>query len=222
MSSLTPPPKEPTNGAAADPWKTPRELGKYTATIAIMAIAFYLLSNKLSQLNWPMFWTGLQNISAWQIAGALGLVVINYVVLTGYDLIAVRYLQKDVPLSQVILGAVVGYAMSNVLGWIFGGTAVRYRMYTSWGFSFKEIVAFVSILSLTFWLGMFLLAGVAFTILPVRLPEEIGNVPLRKLTLFDPHIWGWIFLFAVALYLAACAWWRKPIRWGQDEFELPP
>jgi uncharacterized membrane protein YbhN (UPF0104 family) len=121
-----------------------------------------------------------------------------------------------------MIGAVVGYAMSNVLGWIFGGTAVRYRMYTSWGFSFKEIVAFVSILSLTFWLGMFLLAGVAFAVLPVRLPEEISGVPLKKVTLFDPHIWGWIFLGVVAFYLAACAWWRKPIRWGEDEFQLPP
>jgi len=222
MSSPQTPPKESANGASADPWKTPRELGKYTATIAIMVVAFYLLSNKLSHLNWPMFWTGLKNISTWQIVGALGLVVFNYLVLTGYDLIAVRYLQKDVPVSRVMLGAVVGYALSNVLGWIFGGTAVRYRMYTSWGFSFKEVVALISILSLTFWLGMFLLAGLAFTILPVNLPDEIEGHSLRSFKQVGAHLWGWLFLAAVALYLAACAFWRKPIRWGKDEFQLPP
>jgi glycosyltransferase 2 family protein len=222
MSLPTLPPKDGINGVAADPWRVPREFGKYTATIAIMVIAFYLLSNKLSSLNWPMFWAGLKNISVWQIAGALGLVVINYLVLTGYDLIAVRYLQKDVPLSKVMLGAVVGYALSNVLGWIFGGTAVRYRMYTSWGFSFKEVVALISILSLTFWLGMFLLAGLAFTILPVTLPDEIEGHSLRWFKQFGAHIWGWLFLAAVALYLAACAFWREPIRWGKDEFRLPP
>jgi len=221
MSAALPPPKNP-SGTPAEGWKPLREGGKYSATIAIMVVAFYLLKKKLSELNWEKFWEGLHNISYGHIALALGLVIVNYLILTGYDWIAVRYLKKPLPLRKVMVGAVVGYAMSNVLGWIFGGTAVRYRMYTSWGFSFKEIVAFVSILSLTFWLGMFLLAGVAFAVLPVRLPEEIGGVPLRKAIVFDPHIWGWIFLAVVAAYLVACATWRKPIRWGQDEFKLPP
>ena len=222
MSSPVPPLKDINGGASTLTWKPLQNFGKYTATIAVMVIAFYLLKKKLSNLDWEKFWEGLQNISIGHIALALGLVLVNYLILTGYDWIAVRYLKKPLPLRKVMIGAVVGYAMSNVLGWIFGGTAVRYRMYTSWGFSFKEIVAFVSILSLTFWLGMFLLAGVAFAVLPVRLPEEIGGVPLRKAIVFDPHIWGWIFLIVVASYLAACAWWRTPIRWGQDEFQLPP
>lgn len=222
MSLSAPPPKDPPGGTPPVAWKPLLEFGKYSATIAVMAVAFYLLREKLSHLDWKMFWEGLRNISGWRVAGALGLVALNYVILTGYDLIAVRYLKKQLPIWKVMMGAVVGYAMSNVLGWIFGGTAVRYRMYSSWGFSFKEIVAFVSILSLTFWLGMFLLAGVAFTLLPVRLPETISGIPLRRVTLFEPHIWGWIFLIVVAGYLAACAWWRRPIRWGKDEFQLPP
>jgi uncharacterized membrane protein YbhN (UPF0104 family) len=222
MSALVPPPKDVPGPVPADGWKPLREVGKYSATIAVMVVAFYLLKKKLDKLDWEQFWEGMHNISYSRIALALGLVVLNYLILTGYDWIAVRYLKKPLPLRKVMIGAVVGYAMSNVLGWIFGGTAVRYRMYTSWGFSFKEIVAFVSILSLTFWLGMFLLAGVAFTALPVRLPEEVGGVPLRKAIVFDPHVWGWIFLIVVASYLAACAWWRRPIRWGQDEFQLPP
>jgi uncharacterized membrane protein YbhN (UPF0104 family) len=222
MSALVPPSKDLPGPVPPDGWKPLREVGKYSATIAVMVVAFYLLREKLSHLDWPMFWQGLKNISVWRIIGAIALVAVNYLILTGYDLIAVRYLKKNLPLRRVMMGAVVGYAMSNVLGWIFGGTAVRYRMYSSWGFSFKEIVAFISILSLTFWLGMFLLAGIAFAALPVRLPEEISGIPLRKVTLFDPHIWGWIFLIVVASYLAACAWWRRPIRWGQDEFQLPP
>jgi glycosyltransferase 2 family protein len=221
MSTPIPPAKDLPD-PVPDGWKPLREGGKYSATIVVMVVAFYLLREKLSHLDWPMFWQGLKNISVWRIVGAIALVAVNYLILTGYDLIAVRYLKKKLPLRKVMTGAVVGYAMSNVLGWIFGGTAVRYRMYSSWGFSFKEIVAFISILSLTFWLGMFLLAGIAFAVLPVRLPEEISGIPLRRVTLFDPHIWGWIFLIVVASYLAACAWWRRPIRWGQDEFQLPP
>lgn len=216
------PPKDPLSGVASNTWKPLREIGKYTATLAVMILAFYLLREKLKHLDWEKFREGLSNITYGWIGAAIGLVALNYVILTGYDLIAVRYLKKKLPLRRVMIGAVVGYAMSNVLGWIFGGTAVRYRLYTSWGFSFKEIVAFVSILSLTFWLGMFLLAGIAFTLLPVHLPEEIENVPLKRIMLFEPHVWGWIFLGVVAGYLMACAFWRKPVRWGDDEFQLPP
>ena len=223
MTSIPPkPPTEPMVGAATDTWKPLREIGKYTATIAVMVVAFYLLRKKLEDIKWEEFRAGLNNISYGWIAAAVGLVVLNYLILTGYDLIAVRYLKKQLPLRRIMIGAVVGYAMSNVFGWIFGGTTVRYRLYSSWGFSFREFVAFVSILSLTFWLGMFLLAGIAFTMLPVHLPEEIGDVSLKKIMFFEPHVWGWIFLGVVAAYLLACAFWRRPVRWGEDEFQLPP
>jgi uncharacterized membrane protein YbhN (UPF0104 family) len=194
-----------------------REIAKYSAAIVVMIVASYLLKAKLAKLDWAKFQDGLTEIPPFWLAVAVVLVAVNYLILTGYDLIAVRYLKKNLSLGKVMIGAVVGYAMSNVLGWIFGGTAVRYRLYTRWGFSFKEIVAFVSILSLTFWLGMFLLAGIAFAVLPVHLPEEFAGK-----TVFDPHVWGWIFLSVVVFYLAACAFYRKPFKWGDDEFTLPP
>jgi uncharacterized membrane protein YbhN (UPF0104 family) len=225
MASPPPPAKNSANGAE-DPWKSARELGKYTATIAIMVAAIYLIAVNLADVEWKDFRDGLDKISWLRIAGAMGLVVLNYLVLTGYDLIAVRYLKKQLPLRKVMIGAVAGYALSNVLGWIFGGTAVRYRMYTSWGFSFKDVVAFISILSLTFWLGMFLLAGITFAMLPANLPNEIKvNEHIYSLKRFNDvgaPIWGWIFLTVVALYLVASAFWRKPIHWGKDEYRLPP
>jgi uncharacterized membrane protein YbhN (UPF0104 family) len=214
------PPLEPLDSAeevVTHTWKPLREVAKYSAAVLIMMVAFFLMRKKLAQMSWTDFLSGLEAISPIWLATAVGLTIVNYLVLTGYDYIAVRYLKKPLPLRRIMVGAVVGYAMSNVLGWIFGGTTVRYRLYTSWGFTFREIVAFVSILSLTFWLGLFLLAGIAFVALDVRLPPQFAGH-----TIFSPREWGWIFLVMVACYLAACAFWRKPIRWGQDEFQLPP
>jgi len=220
MTSSSQPPLEPLDSSEeviSHTWKPLREIAKYSAALLIMAVAFFLLRQKLAKIHWADFVRGLEEISPLWLAAAVGLTALNYVILTGYDLIAVRYLKKHLPLRRVMIGAIVGYAMSNVLGWIFGGTAVRFRLYTSWGFSFKEVVAFVSILSLTFWLGMFLLAGVAFVALEVRLPPQFAEH-----TIFEPYVWGWMFLVAVAIYLAACIFWRQPVRWGQDEFQLPP
>lgn len=198
-------------------WKPLATITKYSAVIAIMAIAFVMLKQKLAKLSWAKVMEGMQEIPPSSLLLALALTVLNYVILTGYDWIAVRYLKKKLTLAQIWTGAVIGYAMSNILGWIFGGTAVRYRLYSSWGFSIKEIVAFISILSMTFWLGMFLLAGIAFVALPVHLPAEYAeHLPLT------PHALGWCFLAVVALYLLASAFYRKPIKWGDDEFALPP
>lgn len=190
---------------------------KYTALIAIVVIAFMLLREKLKDIPLEHFWEGLNSVPRYKVALAIGLTCINYFVLTGYDWIAVRCLKKDLPLRRIMTGAIVGYSVSNVLGWMFGGTAVRYRLYSNWGFSLSEIVALLSILSVTFWLGMFLLAGITFITIPANFPKEFTDKMV-----WDPHVWGWIFLAAVVLYLLACAFFRRPIRWGTKEFSLPP
>jgi uncharacterized membrane protein YbhN (UPF0104 family) len=193
------------------------EAAKYSAALAIIFFAFYFLRKKLGDVTWEQISTGIQSISTSQLLLALLLTIFNFIVLTGYDWIAIRYLKKDLSWKRIMTGAVIGYASSNVFGWLFGGTAVRYFLYKSWGFQVFEIVAFVSILSLTFWLGMFMLAGVAFVALPVRLPEEYADA-----LFLEPHILGWIFLSVVVLYLLACTFLRKPIRWRDKQFSLPP
>ncbi len=155
--------------------------------------------------------------TAQQLALAAAITAVNFVVLTGYDLIAVRYLKKQLPLSKIMVGAIIGYALSNVLGWMIGGTAIRFRLYASWGFRLIEIIALVSILSVTFWLGMFMLAGIAFVCLPVHFPKDYQDA-----LHFSPQIYGFIFLGVVGLYLLATLFIHKPIRVGNQEFRFPP
>ncbi|MFY8199229.1 MAG: lysylphosphatidylglycerol synthase domain-containing protein [Pirellula staleyi] len=195
------------------------ESAKITAIIAIMCVAFWVVRNKLVKANvtWAVVQEGISNVPYWQIGIACLLTALNYLILTGYDWIAVRHLKKELPMTKIMTGAIVGYSYGNVLGWLLGGNAVRYRLYSSWGFSFLEIVAFVSILATTFWLGLFLLAGVAFIALPIKLPEEVSE----KL-IFDHHVWGILFLGCIGLYLAACTIFRKPIRVRDFEVTLPP
>jgi uncharacterized membrane protein YbhN (UPF0104 family) len=193
------------------------EIVKYSAVFAIVIFCLNTLRHKLGHFTWQQLSEGLQNVSTWQICLALLVTAINFVVLTGYDWIAVHYLKKSVPIQKIMSGAVIGYAFSNILGWILGGTAVRYRLYTRWGFTFLEVVAFISLLSVTFWLGMFLLAGIAFVILPVHLPEEY-----RDHLHFPPALYGYLFLFCVSLYLLASMIIRKPVKLGNQEFTFPP
>ena len=195
------------------------ESAKITAIIAIMCVAFWFVKYKLdkAEITWEKVQEGISMVPYWQIGLAFALTTLNYFILSGYDWIAVKHLKKELPFSKVMTGAIVGYSYGNVLGWRLGGNAVRYRLYSRGGFSFLEIVAFVSILATTFWLGLFLLAGVAFVALPIRLPEEV-----REKLLLDHHVWGFLFLACIALYLSACSIFRKPIRFRDFEVTLPP
>ncbi len=186
-------------------WGPAGEIAKYTAVIALMIFSVILVRKKLQHLTWQQVLDGIGTIPMHQILLAVLFTAINFVVLTGYDLIAVRYLKKQLPVRKVMVGAIIGYALSNVLGWMIGGTAIRFRLYASWGFRLIEIIALVSILSVTFWLGMFLLAGFAFVVLPVRLPKEY-----REMLHFDPHWYGYFFLAVVGCYLLATLFIRKP------------
>jgi glycosyltransferase 2 family protein len=80
-----------------------------------------------------------------------------------------------------------------------------------------EVVAFVSVLSVTFWLGMFLLAGIAFVMLPVKFPQEYQDH-----LFYSPALYGYIFLGCVAAYLVATVFVRKPLRIGGQYFAFPP
>jgi len=214
---------QPNEGQNSEPrskiLKRLTEIAKIVAILGIMFVACWLVFHKLEEANVTVekVQEGISNVPAWQIALALGLTALNYLILTGYDFIAIRHLRKSLPVSKIMTGAIVGYSYGNVLGWLLGGNAVRYRLYSTWGFSLIEIVAFVTILATTFWLGLFLLAGVAFIWLPVKLTPDVQ----QKLML-DHQVWGWIFLASIATYLIACTFYRKPIRFRDFEVTLPP
>jgi len=115
----------------------------------------------------------LAEVRAWRIAAAVALTCLNYLVLIGYDAIALYYLEHSLSARRTAFGSIVGYAFSHNFGWIAGGSAVRFRLYSQWGFSAMEIAKLIATLTLTFWVGVFTLAGVAFLVDPLKLPPTI-------------------------------------------------
>lgn len=198
-------------------WRLPLEIAKYTTVFGIIAFCLWIVRAKLKHITWSQIVESVENIPPSQILLAIMITALNFVVLTGYDWIAVTYLKKKLSISKIMVGAIVGYAFSNVVGWMLGGTAVRYRMYRRWGFSFMDIVAFISLLTVTFWMGMFLLAGIAFVMLPVQLPDEYQD----KLY-FEPIVFGYVFLAVILSYLMATLLIRKPLKIGGQEYSFPP
>lgn len=188
----------------------------------VIGFFLWLLAGKLKGLTLEKLLESLSTFSSARIAAALALTGLNYLILIGYDYIAVRYLQHPVSLKRVAFGSLVGYAMSFNFGWILGGSTVRYRLYSSWGFSAMEIAQLIATLTLTFWVGVFALAGVAFLAAPPPLPATIQEHLGNWLPADTARPLGGVFLLCILAYLVLCGVWHRPLHWKNWSFVPPP
>lgn len=146
---------------------------------------------------------------------AIGLTIVNYFLLAGYDILALRYTGHKVPLSKVVMTALIGYAISNNTGhsWASGGS-IRYRFYTAWGVPGWDVVKISLFLGITYLLGV-LTMGLAGTILmPADLRGRIEN----------PQFIVWLMIAcagSLLLYWGLVIFRRKPLVIRGTELGLP-
>src|SRR5580765_3296271 len=141
--------------------------------LAVVAGALFLLHHELHKYKVADVRESLKAIPAWKLAACLGLTVLNYLILIGYDLIAIRSIGHPLPLGRVALASFTGFVMSYNFGTLLGGAPVRVRLYSSFGMSAAEIVRMLVAIGTTFWLGTFALAGIIFVLDPMPIPEPL-------------------------------------------------
>ena len=190
-------------------------LGKLVV-LFICLMACWLLYNKVKSYSLEEIIGSIQQISSMQLLYAVLLVILNYVILIGYDWLAIRAIHRRLPLSRVSLVSFTGCAVSYNLGALLGGTTVRYRLYSAWGFHAIDIVRLVLMLAVTFWIGALGLAGGVLCFADVAVPPELGIEPSHIRPV------GAALLVLCVLYLLLC-WWAKgrAVRLWKKEFSLP-
>lgn len=193
-----------------------RYLG-HLAVCAIFLLAIWLLYHKLKAYSIAEIRESIQQIPWLHLILSFFLMIINYIILVGYDWLALKAIHKSLPLAKVGLVSFIGQAVSYNFGALLGGTTVRYRFYTTWGFSLVEIVRLVLMLAVTFWVGALGLSGIVFIIAPPHIPDAIfASMPIK-----DIRILGIILATIAFSYLAICLSIRKPLVIFGKEFVFP-
>ncbi|PSP33454.1 hypothetical protein BRC64_03695, partial [Halobacteriales archaeon QH_10_67_22] len=106
---------------------------------------------------------------------ATGLTACTFVVLAGYDALALRYIDESLSRKRIAFSAFVGYAVSQAIGNpILTGGSVRYRLYSLWGLSPRAVAKAILFAGVSFWLGFCTLGGVVFSVAPLGLAEAFG------------------------------------------------
>jgi phosphatidylglycerol lysyltransferase len=178
--------------------------------------ALWVLHHVLSGYHYRDLAAGARAVPAPRLLTALCLTALNYLVLTGYDALAFRYIHRSLEYGKISFASFIGYALSNNIGLsMLAGSSVRYRLYTSWGLSVLEVTKMVAFYTVTLWVGLLFVGGLAFVIEPVSLPA------LMKLPFASARPLGIAFLAIVSGYIVVIAARRKPVTIGHREIELP-
>ncbi len=198
-----------------------KRVTRFLGPVVVLCIflgAVWLLYRQISQYSLADIRASLGRISTWSLVCSMLLMVLNYAILVGYDWLALKGIKKTLPLSRVILVSFVGQAVSYNFGALLGGSTVRYRFYSAWGFGAMDFVRLVLMLAITFWVGALGLVGGIFAVVPPDIPHElsahISPDYIRPLG---------VLLFLIAFsYLVLCKFVHKPIHIFGKIFALPP
>ncbi len=193
-----------------------RHIGPVIISIIFVG-AMYLLYNKLKSYSLEEIQVSLSQISNWRLLASIGLMILNYLILIGYDWLALVSIKKPLPVQKVSLVSFIGQTVSYNFGALLGGTTVRYRFYATWGFSLHDIVRLVLMLAVTFWVGALGLCGLVFIIAPPVIPAEF----LEAFPLKDVRLLGAALLSVTLIYFVACHFVRTPIKVFGKEFAFP-
>jgi phosphatidylglycerol lysyltransferase len=138
--------------------------------MALLTLAIVILRREFETYHLHDVAGHLRAIPPRQSLLAVLFTALGYWTLTGYDALAFHYIRNPLPYRRIALTSFVAYVFSHNVGLsFFGGSAVRYRMHSSWGVRADEIARVIAFALLTFWMGFFLLGGVVHTVWPFPL-----------------------------------------------------
>lgn len=183
--------------------------------ITIFIGAIWLLTRELKHYNIHDIRSAVVQIPNWRLWAAAGLTVVNYLLLIGYDYLAVRAIQHPLSLGKISLASFTGFVTSYNFGAVLGGTSVRYRLYSAWGLSAVEILQLMLMLGTTYWIGVFALAGLVFISHPFPIPASL-HLPFANV---QPI--GWLLLTVAVIYASLTLIRKSPITVKGIELRLP-
>lgn len=182
---------------------------------AVLLVALYLLYGALKSYNYHELVAGVKSYSVAAIIIALALTAVNYLILSFYDVLAFRYVEKDLPYRKIAFTSFMSYVFSYNIGLsLFGSSALRYRFYSSWGLEGGTIAKIVAFCVSTFWIGLAVMGGGSLLLAP----PAISSLPVLTAS---SRLIGVLLLLAVAGYLAACLAGKTELRIKSFILKLP-
>jgi phosphatidylglycerol lysyltransferase len=182
-----------------------RWIGPLAVLLVFGAVA-YILHGEIARLHFDRVLAHLQSIPRRHVLAALGLTAASYCVISGYDVLALRYLRKRLPYPRILFTCFIASAFGHTLGFsAFTGGAIRFRLYASAGVTAVEVATIAAFVSLGIGIGLATLAGISLLLAP---GQSVAVLHLGHRLTF---LVGALLLAAVAAYAVWSALARRVI-----------
>jgi uncharacterized membrane protein YbhN (UPF0104 family) len=185
-------------------------------SLTLLGTALFVLRARLSEVEPREVLLRLRELPTRRLVAAALLTVFNYTQLTLYDVLGLVYLRRSLPYRRVALASFVATAFGHNLGFSFAsGGSVRYRFFSAWGLSTREVAGLVGFGSLTYFAGFAWVAGVVL----LATHDTVGS-----LLPVDPALLrgvGAALLLLGLGYLSLSLFGPKRVTHKGKHFELP-
>jgi len=185
-------------------------------SIVLFCFALWYLDREMQHYHLSEITAQLSGISNIYIAASLFLSFLSYILITGYDALGVKYIGEELEAGKIIRAGYVGYAFSHNMGMaLLTGGSIRYRIYSAWGFSGKQVTQIVGFSAFTLWIGFCMVEGLT---LLFATPSLSGNMVVPYVSF---RVLGIILLVMVAGYLWASAKIKDKLTYKDWSFTFP-
>ncbi|MFT3690884.1 bifunctional lysylphosphatidylglycerol flippase/synthetase MprF [Paenirhodobacter sp.] len=155
--------------------------------VVFSTVAFVIVAIAISNITRDVDYGTVQDALArtpWQrVLLAAGFTAISFACLIFYDVKALWFIGRPLPLPQVALVSFSAYAVGNTAG--FGplsGGAIRYRGYSRLGLKGEEVARVVAYVTLAFGIGLAVMTGLAVLVFAWQVGGLIGvNADLLRI-----------------------------------------
>lgn len=191
-------------------------LGFPLLSLILLSLSVWAIADQLKKYDYREILNSLGTIGGDRLLLSLIFTILNYLFLTGYDILGCRYVRHPLRKRKIVLAAFIGHALGNSVGiGLLTGSAIRFRFYSAWGLSPVQSAQVIAFSNISFWLGIIAVGGVAFLRQPLAIPSWL-NLP------FDSaYLLGLIFLTLVGGYFIGSFWLKKPLRIRKWRFTFP-
>lgn len=186
------------------------------APLLVLLLALTVLHRQLRDHPWHTLGADLAAIGAWPVTLAVLATAASYLAMTGYDALALRYVEHPLPYRRYAAASFVATAFGNSLGAsAVVGAALRARVYSAWGVPGFAITRVIGFNLVTLCLGSLLITAVGTVTQPDRVAAALRLPVPVTLAL------GAVLTPAVLAYLAWAGTGRPPVTVRQWRVDRP-
>ncbi|MDD3873894.1 MAG: YbhN family protein, partial [Methanosarcina sp.] len=167
----------------------------YLVPVIIFSLALWALDRQVHHLHSMYIVKSVASPPLIHIELAFFLTFLSYLVLTGYDYLAVLHINHPMPYKETARASFISTSISYSVGFnILTGSSLRYRLYSRKGLGLPQIWEIIAFCVLAFWIGFCFVGGLLFTLCSVKLSDYALEIPVQL------NVIGILLLLFVAVY----------------------